>query len=83
MRLDCLLGGEENFLKKAFLPRTPSFKNFETGGIIFLPLFLLLIVKKRFFALLQTVVGSIKYESLLQWEKVATRESKANDVVDG
>jgi hypothetical protein len=27
----CFLGGEENFLKKAFLPRTPSFKNFETG----------------------------------------------------
>ena len=27
--------GEENFLKKAFLPRTPSFKNFETGGYFF------------------------------------------------
>ena len=31
----CFLGGEENFLKKAFLPRTPSFKNFETGGYFF------------------------------------------------
>ena len=31
----CFLGGEENFLKKAFLPRTPSFKNFETGVLFF------------------------------------------------
>ena len=27
--------GEENFLKKAFLPRTPSFKNFETWVYFF------------------------------------------------
>ena len=27
--------GEGNFLKEAFLPRTPSFKNFETGGYFF------------------------------------------------
>ena len=32
----CFLDGEENFLKKAFLPRTPSFKNFETGGLFFI-----------------------------------------------
>ena len=31
----CFLGGEENFLKKAFLPRTPSFKNFKTGVLFF------------------------------------------------
>ena len=31
-----VLGGEENFLKKAFLPRTPSFKNFETGVWVFI-----------------------------------------------
>ena len=32
----CFLGGEENFLKKAFLPRPPSFKNFEAGVLGFI-----------------------------------------------
>ena len=31
----------------------------------------------------QSVVGSIDYGSLLQWEKVATRGSEASEVVDG
>ena len=75
--------GEGNFLKEAFLPPNPQPSRTLKPGAIFLPLFLLLIVKKCFFALLQTVVESIKYASLLQLEKVATRESRANDVVDG
>ena len=79
--------GEGNFLKEAFLPPNPQPSRILKLGFYFLPLFLLLIVKKRFFVLLQTVVGtvvgSIKYASLLQWEKVATQESKANDVFDG
>ena len=33
--------------------------------------------------LLQSVVGSIDYGSLLQWEKVATRGSEASEAVDG
>jgi hypothetical protein len=36
-----VLGGEENFLKKAFLPRTPSFKNFETGVWVYVLIFAL------------------------------------------
>ena len=29
------------------------------------------------------IVGSIDYDSLLQWEKVATRGSEASEAVDG
>ena len=31
----------------------------------------------------QSIVGSIDYGSLLQWEKVATRGSEASEAVDG
>ena len=63
------------------MTRTKSVRRSRSGIYIDSGYFFSCLIKA--FALLQTVVGSIKYASLLQWEKVATRVSEASEVVDG